>query len=137
MKSPGLNGGHPRFKALEEAQQPRPPVDIRTASSIEELMPDEDRREAALDALEAVVKHADDLYPLHALPDVSAPLHKQPRYLDVLREMSNGHDRKSAAKQLGIGQQTVMTHLKRARQALGAKTTAHAIAEAIRRGDIE
>lgn len=97
-------------------------------------MPDEDRRDVALGGLAIVVEHADEIYPGHTEPGETR---ERPRYLDVLQAMSDGRDMNEAGAELGISAQTVRTHLKHAREALKAKNTAHAIAEALRRGVIE
>lgn len=104
-------------------------------------MPDPDRRDVALGGLAIVVEHADEIYsgPLRDLLESAEPgmTRERPRWLEVLQEMSQGHDRRETGRRLFISEQTVMTHLKRAREALGVKTTVHAIAEALRRGLIE
>ena len=105
--------------------------------TLEELMPDPERRDVALGGLAIVVEHADEIYPGHAPPQPHKPRGNRQRYLDVLQEMSYGHDRTAAARRLGISAQTVMSHTKKARQALKAKSTLHAVAEALRRGLIE
>ena len=58
------------------------------------------------------------------------------RHKEVLQQFADGADGKEAAVQLGITEQTVRTHLKDARARLGARNTAHAIAMALRRGEI-
>ena len=102
--------------------------------TVEELMPDPDRRDVALGGLAIVVEHADEIYPGHGDPGVTRD---RPRWLDVLQEMSHGHDRNEAARRLFLSPQTVMSHTKKARAALHAKNTLHAVAEALRRGLIE
>jgi DNA-binding CsgD family transcriptional regulator len=56
-----------------------------------------------------------------------------PRELSVLRLMSAGHQIKSAADLLELGQETVRTHLKKAQAKLGVHNRTHAVAQAIRR----
>ena len=56
-----------------------------------------------------------------------------PRELSVLRLMSVGHQIKSAATLLNLGEETVRTHLKKAQAKLGVRNRTHAIAQAIRR----
>lgn len=102
--------------------------------TLEELMPDPDRRDVALGGLAIVVEHADEIYPGHSAPGESR---ERPRWLDVLQEMSHGHDRKETARRLFLSPETVMSHTKKARQAFNAKNTLHAVAEALRRGLIE
>jgi DNA-binding CsgD family transcriptional regulator len=55
-----------------------------------------------------------------------------PRELAVLRFVSLGMGSREIAKQLGIGEETVRTHLKKVQVKLGARNRAHAAAEAIR-----
>jgi DNA-binding CsgD family transcriptional regulator len=56
-----------------------------------------------------------------------------PRELSVLRLMSLGHQIRSAAMLLNLGEETVRTHLKKAQAKLGVRNRAHAVAQAIRR----
>jgi LuxR family quorum sensing-dependent transcriptional regulator len=56
-----------------------------------------------------------------------------PRELAVLRLVSLGMASNDIAKRLGIGEETVRSHLKKAQVKLGARNRAHAAAEAIRR----
>src|SRR5262245_19063307 len=56
-----------------------------------------------------------------------------PRELAVLRLVSLGMASNDIAKRLGIGEETVRSHLKKAQVKLGAHNRAHAAAEAIRR----
>ena len=55
-----------------------------------------------------------------------------PRELAVLRLVSLGMGSREIAKMLGIGEETVRSHLKKAQAKLGARNRAHATAEAIR-----
>jgi DNA-binding CsgD family transcriptional regulator len=55
-----------------------------------------------------------------------------PRELAVLRLVSLGKDTSEIANMLGIGEETVRTHLKKVQNKLGANNRAHAAAEAIR-----
>ena len=55
-----------------------------------------------------------------------------PRELAVLRLVSLGRDTGEIAKLLGIGEETVRTHLKKVQAKLGVSNRAHAVAEAIR-----
>jgi DNA-binding CsgD family transcriptional regulator len=55
-----------------------------------------------------------------------------PRELAVLRLVSLGRGTKEVAKLLGIGEETVRSHLKKAQAKLGARNRAHAAAEAVR-----
>jgi LuxR family quorum sensing-dependent transcriptional regulator len=54
------------------------------------------------------------------------------RELAVLRLVSLGKDTEGIAKLLGIGEETVRTHLKKVQTKLGVCNRAHAVAEAIR-----
>jgi len=55
-----------------------------------------------------------------------------PRELAVLRLVSLGMASSDIAKRLGIGEETVRSHLKKVQAKLGARNRAHAAAEAIR-----
>lgn len=52
----------------------------------------------------------------------------------VLEALSRGLTREEAAVLLGIGLESVKSHLKRIRRVLRAKTTTHAVAQALRLG---
>ena len=56
-----------------------------------------------------------------------------PRELAVLRLLSIGMPFKEASQYLGIGEETVRTHLKKAQMKLGVRNRTHAVAEALRR----
>jgi DNA-binding CsgD family transcriptional regulator len=62
--------------------------------------------------------------------NVSARL--TPRELAVLRLLSFGTPFKEVAKHLGLGEETVRTHVRKAQTKLGARNRTHAVAEAIR-----
>ena len=55
-----------------------------------------------------------------------------PRELAVLRLVSLGRRSEEAAKLLGIGEETVRSHLKKVQAKLGVRNRAHAVAEAVR-----
>src|SRR6476660_1402577 len=55
-----------------------------------------------------------------------------PRELAVLRLVSLGKRSEEVAKLLGIGEETVRSHLKKVQTKLGVRNRAHAVAEAIR-----
>jgi DNA-binding CsgD family transcriptional regulator len=55
------------------------------------------------------------------------------RELSVLKIASEGRTTNEIARALGLGMETVRTHLKKARTKLGARNSAHAVAEAMRR----
>ena len=56
-----------------------------------------------------------------------------PRELAVLRLLSAGMPFKEMAQYLGIGEETVRTHLKKLQLKLGVRNRTHAVAEALRR----
>jgi len=60
-------------------------------------------------------------------------VHLTPRELAVLRLASLGRTTQEAAKLLGIGEETVRSHLKKAQEKLRARNRTHAASEAIRR----
>jgi DNA-binding NarL/FixJ family response regulator len=51
-----------------------------------------------------------------------------PKQLNALRLLARGLERKQIAEQMGIGEETVKTHLSEVRRKLGARTSAHAVA---------
>jgi DNA-binding NarL/FixJ family response regulator len=51
-----------------------------------------------------------------------------PKQLAALRLLAQGLERKQIAEQMGIGEETVKTHLSEVRRKLGARTSAHAVA---------
>lgn len=51
-----------------------------------------------------------------------------PKQLAVLRLLAFGFERRQIAEQLGIGDETVKSHLTELRRKLGARTSAHAVA---------
>jgi DNA-binding NarL/FixJ family response regulator len=92
-------------------------------SALEDDWPDEDRRNGALDAF---------------LNDVLDP-DRLPRPLTeaetvTLRLYSHGMTRAMVADQLCLSTQAIKSRTKNAREKLGAKTTAEACCEAVRRG---
>jgi DNA-binding CsgD family transcriptional regulator len=54
------------------------------------------------------------------------------RELSVLKNASEGRTADETASVLGLGMETVRSHLKKARTKLGARNSAHAVAEAMR-----
>jgi LuxR family transcriptional regulator, quorum-sensing system regulator BjaR1 len=54
------------------------------------------------------------------------------RELTVLKIASEGRTADEIARALGLGMETVRSHLKKARTKLGARNSAHAVAEAMR-----
>ena len=55
-----------------------------------------------------------------------------PRELSVLRLVSTGSQCHDMAKALGLGEETIRSHLKKAQAKLGVRNRAHAVAEALR-----
>lgn len=51
-----------------------------------------------------------------------------PKQLAALRLLAQGLERKQIAERMGIGEETVKTHLSQARRKLGARTSVHAVA---------
>jgi LuxR family quorum sensing-dependent transcriptional regulator len=60
------------------------------------------------------------------------PVRVTPRELAVLRLMSVGRQTSEIAHALGLGEETVRSHLKKAQAKLGVHNRAHAVAEALR-----
>jgi len=75
--------------------------------------------------LEQILEH-------EAEPDERS-VHLTPRELAVLRLASLGRTTEEAARLLGIGEETVRSHLKKAQEKLRARNRTHATSEAIRR----
>ena len=55
-----------------------------------------------------------------------------PRELSVLRLVSTGNQCHDVAQALGLGEETIRSHLKKAQAKLGVRNRAHAVAEALR-----
>src|SRR5690606_7201950 len=55
-----------------------------------------------------------------------------PRELAVLRMISTGAQFREVAAELGLGEETVRSHLKKAQRRLGARSRTQAVAEALR-----
>jgi LuxR family quorum sensing-dependent transcriptional regulator len=55
-----------------------------------------------------------------------------PRELAVLRLISMGRQTEQIAQVLGLGEETVRSHLKKVQTKLGVRNRSHAVAEAIR-----
>ena len=51
-----------------------------------------------------------------------------PKQLAALRLLAQGRERKAIAEQMGVGEETVKTHLAEVRRKLGARTSAQAVA---------
>jgi DNA-binding CsgD family transcriptional regulator len=60
------------------------------------------------------------------------PARLTPREIAVLRLISNGAQNREAAEALGIGEETVRSHVKKAQLKLGVRNRAHAVSEALR-----
>ena len=63
---------------------------------------------------------------------IGSHVHLTPRETAVLQLMSTGNQSRAVAEALGLGEETIRSHLKKAQVKLGASNRAHAIAEAIR-----
>jgi LuxR family quorum sensing-dependent transcriptional regulator len=55
-----------------------------------------------------------------------------PRELSVLRSLSLGHRAAQISKDLGLGEETVRSHIKKAQTKLGVRSSMHAVAQAVR-----
>jgi LuxR family quorum sensing-dependent transcriptional regulator len=55
-----------------------------------------------------------------------------PRELSVLRSLSLGHRVADISKDLGLGEETVRSHIKKAQMKLGVRNSMHALAQAMR-----
>jgi LuxR family quorum sensing-dependent transcriptional regulator len=58
--------------------------------------------------------------------------HLTPRELAVLRLVSTGAQSREVAEALGLGEETVRSHLKKAQSKLGVRNRTQAVAEALR-----
>jgi len=66
-------------------------------------------------------------------PNLIGPhVHLTPRELSVLRLVATGAQFREVAEALGLGEETVRSHLKKAQAKLGARNRAQAVAEALR-----
>lgn len=66
-------------------------------------------------------------------PNLVGPhTHLTPRELAVLRLVATGAQFREVAEALGLGEETVRSHLKKAQAKLGARNRTHAVAEALR-----
>ena len=63
---------------------------------------------------------------------IGSRAHLTPRETSVLRLASTGAQCHGIAQELGLGEETVRSHLKKAQSKLGARNRAHAVAEALR-----
>ena len=55
-----------------------------------------------------------------------------PRELSVLRWLSLGHRLAEVGEDLGLGEETVRSHIKKAQVKLGTRNSTHAVAQAVR-----
>lgn len=97
---------------------------------VDRLMPDPDRRDDALERIQATIDLADRIWPTHVLP------HLTPGQTRVVEALSHGLGYSGAAEVLGMSEHTVQTHVKRAMRSMRAKNQAHLVAEALRHGMI-
>ena len=58
--------------------------------------------------------------------------HLTPRELSVLRHASLGQPLEEIARSLGLGEETIRSHLKKAQAKLGTRNRTHTVAEAMR-----
>ena len=63
---------------------------------------------------------------------IGSRAHLTPREVAVLRLVSMGGQSRDVAEALGLGEETIRSHLKKAQVKLGASNRSHAIAEALR-----
>ena len=63
---------------------------------------------------------------------IGSRAHLTPRETAVLRLVSMGNQSRDVAEALGLGEETIRSHLKKAQVKLGASNRSHAIAEALR-----
>jgi DNA-binding CsgD family transcriptional regulator len=63
---------------------------------------------------------------------IGSRAHLTPRELSVLRLVSMGGQCHDMAQSLGLGEETIRSHLKKAQAKLGVRNRAHAVAEALR-----
>jgi LuxR family transcriptional regulator, quorum-sensing system regulator BjaR1 len=63
---------------------------------------------------------------------IGSRAHLTPREVAVLRLVSMGNQSREVAEALGLGEETIRSHLKKAQVKLGASNRSHAIAEALR-----
>jgi LuxR family quorum sensing-dependent transcriptional regulator len=63
---------------------------------------------------------------------IGSHVHLTPRELAVLRLVSTGAQFREVAEALGLGEETVRSHLKKAQSKLGARNRTQAVAEALR-----
>lgn len=59
-----------------------------------------------------------------------------PRELEVVGHVSQGKKNPQIARELGVGEETIKSHIKNSLRKLGAKNRAHAVAICLRRGEI-
>lgn len=89
-------------------------------NDLEHLMPDEDRREQALENM---------LLAVHRMPERTDLTAQE---IKVLQAFSFGLDSKGVSYVLGMNEHNVMAYRKKILRALRAKNTTHAVAEGLR-----
>lgn len=92
----------------------------------------------ALDSVQTGLRYVDPSLAsaaIGATPSAAVPLTDRER--DVLRRLSRGRSHGEIGDELGIGIETVRTHLRKASEKLGASTRTQAVARALRLGLIE
>jgi LuxR family quorum sensing-dependent transcriptional regulator len=91
---------------------------------LKHLWPDPDRRDDAL------IRCLEDVYRSQARSTIEL----SPQEKRCIECASYGLDAYESADLLGVGYESVKTHLKHTRRKLRAKNTMHAVAEALRQG---
>jgi DNA-binding CsgD family transcriptional regulator len=99
-----------------------------SVAAFEEMWPDEDRRDDALERLGAVVDHADEFLSRNRESRLT------PAEVRSVQAISVGLTAVEAAELYGNSRETMNRHLSSVRRALGAKTNAHAAVLALRAG---
>lgn len=91
--------------------------------------------EALLDAVRAALAHERFVDP--AVPPSGSRGKLTRRQRQIVQLLADGHSTAFAARELGVSEETVKTHTKKALARLGAKNRTHAVAIALRESLIE
>lgn len=91
--------------------------------------------EALLDAVRAALAHERFVDP--AIPPRGGPSKLTRRQRQIMQLLADGHSTAFAGRELGVSEETVKTHLKKAMARLGAKNRTHAVAVALRESLVE
>ena len=106
-------------------------------NDLEEMWPDADRRDAALQRISETISGRRERNGEYARPlgDPRRPSPDlTPRELRVVIAISHGLGRKGTADVLGISEETVKTRLRLASRRAGAKNTTHLVSICLREG---